>query len=43
MLIEQLIESIKSLDHLRSKLDVKFLIEGNDQEILAAIEKHTLL
>uniref|UniRef100_A0AAU7YND7 Glycosyltransferase family 2 protein n=1 Tax=Wolbachia endosymbiont of Oeneis ivallda TaxID=3171168 RepID=A0AAU7YND7_9RICK len=40
--IEQLIESIESLDYPKSKLDVKLVIESDDQEMLAAIEKCTL-
>ncbi|WP_395463237.1 glycosyltransferase family 2 protein [Wolbachia endosymbiont of Cantharis cryptica] len=42
VVIEQLIESIGNLDYPKSKLDVKLLIESDDQEILAAIEKYTL-
>ncbi|WP_225416091.1 glycosyltransferase [Wolbachia endosymbiont of Brugia malayi] len=41
-IIEQLIESIESLDYPRSELEVEFLIESNNQEMLTAIEKHTL-
>ncbi|UPA55785.1 glycosyltransferase [Wolbachia pipientis] len=40
--IGQLIESVKSLDYPKSKLDVKLLVESEDQETLAAIEKYTL-
>lgn len=40
--IGQLIENIESLDYPKSKLDVKLLIESDDQEMLAAIEKCTL-
>lgn len=44
--IEQLIESIESLDYPKSKLDVKLVIESDDQEMLAAIENalyHSIL
>ncbi|QIT35972.1 glycosyltransferase [Wolbachia endosymbiont of Brugia pahangi] len=37
-----MIESIESLDYPRSELEVEFLIESNNQEMLTAIEKHTL-
>ncbi|QJT94608.1 glycosyltransferase [Wolbachia endosymbiont of Diaphorina citri] len=40
--IKQLIKSIESLDYPKSKLDVKLVIESDDQEMLAAIEKCTL-
>ncbi|WP_168456255.1 glycosyltransferase family 2 protein [Wolbachia endosymbiont of Ctenocephalides felis wCfeJ] len=40
--IEQLIKNIESLDYPKSKLDVKLLIENDDQEMLAALEEHTL-
>ncbi|MGL9726287.1 MAG: hypothetical protein ACR5KV_06845 [Wolbachia sp.] len=41
-IIEQLIESIENLDYPKSKLDVKLVIESDDQEMLVAIEKWTL-
>ncbi|MDR1139757.1 MAG: glycosyltransferase [Rickettsiales bacterium] len=40
--IKQLIKSIESLDYPKSKLDVKLLIESDDQGTLAAIEEHIL-
>ncbi|WP_410541879.1 glycosyltransferase family 2 protein [Wolbachia endosymbiont (group E) of Neria commutata] len=40
--IEQLIENIKNLDYPKSKLDVKLLIESDDQEMLAAAERYVL-
>lgn len=40
--LEQLIESIEKLDYPKSKLDVKLLIESDDQEMIIAIEKNAL-
>ncbi|QOD38812.1 glycosyltransferase [Candidatus Wolbachia massiliensis] len=40
--IGQLIENIENLNYPKSKLDVKLLIESDDQEMLASIEKYTL-
>lgn len=37
-----MIKSIESLNYPKSKLDVKLVIESDDQEMLAAIEKCTL-
>ncbi|AWW50851.1 glycosyltransferase family 2 protein [Wolbachia endosymbiont of Folsomia candida] len=40
--IGQLIENIGNLDYPKSKLDVKLLIESDDQEMLAVVEKYVL-
>lgn len=40
--IGQLIENIENLDYPKSKLDVKLIIESDDQEMLAVIEEYVL-